>query len=377
MVFLSKTFPLNLILLYYDRPNIVKNTKTAKQKFPVLLNESGSLTIQSKFFCPMRLIQLFHKQGHRRLALVQGDDLVLILNYTTAYDLACAAIDQQKNPMDCVGQNLSDEKLPYEGIYDGRSEWKILHAFDHPINPRYCMLSGTGLTHKASAENRQKMHELQEKGSLTDSMIMYQWGLEGGKPANGRSGVQPEWFYKGNGSQLRGHLDPLVIPSYGLDGGEEPEIAGIYVNDEYGNPHRIGFATANEFSDHAMEKKNYLWLAPSKIRNCSLGPELSLSQPFKSLSGKVSIARKGKTLWEKTIHTGEDHITHSLENLEYHHFKYDNHRLPWDVHIHFFGADAFSYGAGIELEHGDLMSIQWEGMGRALVNPLHSTALVH
>lgn len=323
----------------------------------------------------MRLIQLFHKHRERRLAQVQGEELVLIRNYSTAYDLARASIEQQKRLMDCVEENRSVETLSYESIYSGSADWKILPAFDHPTNPRYCMLSGTGLTHKASAENRQKMHEAEEKASLTDSMIMYQWGLEGGKPGPGATGIQPEWFYKGNGSQLRGHLDPLVIPSYGQDGGEEPEIAGVYVNDENGNPHRIGFATANEFSDHAMEKKNYLWLAPSKIRNCSLGPELSLTESFKSLSGTVSISRNGKILWEKTIHTGEDHITHSLENLEYHHFKYDNHRLPWDAHIHFFGADAFSYGAGIQLEHGDLMNIQWEGMGRALVNPLHSKEL--
>ena len=320
----------------------------------------------------MRLIQLFHKDGERRLALVQGEALVLIRNYFSTYDLARVAIEQQKNLMDCVEENCSVEILSYESIYSGKSDWKILPAFDHPVNPRFCMLSGTGLTHKASAENRQKMHEAVEKASLTDSMIMYQWGLEGGKPGPGENGVQPEWFYKGNGSQLRGHLDPLVIPSYGQDGGEEPEIAGVYVNDENGNPHRIGFATANEFSDHAMEKKNYLWLAPSKIRNCSLGPELSLTESFKSITGTVSVSRKGKILWEKIIHTGEDHITHSLKNLEYHHFKYDNHRLPWDVHIHFFGADAFSYGAGIQLEHGDLMNIHWEGMGRALVNPLHS-----
>lgn len=323
----------------------------------------------------MRLIQLFHKHRERRLAQVQGEELVLIRNYSTAYDLARASIEQQKRLMDCVEENRSVETLSYESIYSGSADWKILPAFDHPTNPRYCMLSGTGLTHKASAENRQKMHEAEEKASLTDSMIMYQWGLEGGKPGPGATGIQPEWFYKGNGSQLRGHLDPLVIPSYGQDGGEEPEIAGVYVNDENGNPHRIGFATANEFSDHAMEKKNYLWLAPSKIRNCSLGPELSLTESFKSLSGTVSISRNGKILWEKTIHTGEDHITHSLENLEYHHFKYDNHRLPWDAHIHFFGADAFSYGAGIQLEHGDLMNIQWEGMGRALVNPLYSKEL--
>jgi hypothetical protein len=318
----------------------------------------------------MHLIQLKHKSGSRRIALVRQETLVLINHYTTAYDLAKLAIEQQIPMANLVEQNLSAESIVYEPVYQGREDWKILPAFDHPSDPRHCMLSGTGLTHKASALNRQSMHEAQSQGQLTDSMKMYQWGLESGKPGPGKIGIQPEWFYKGNGSQLKAHLDDLTVPNYANDGGEEPEIAGIYLNDEEGQPYRIGFATANEFSDHIMEKKNYLYLAPSKIRNCALGPELVLSEEFKSISGHVSIVRLGTTIWEKSIHTGEDHITHSLENLEYHHFKYENHRLPWDVHIHFMGTGGFSFGAGISLQDGDLMQVKWEGMGKALVNPL-------
>lgn len=318
----------------------------------------------------MHLIQLIHHHFGRRVAQVRDDELVLISSFDSAFQLAKSAIEQQIPLTQLVQENLSSDKLSYPGIYRGTGEWKILPAFDHPLDPRHCMLSGTGLTHKASALNRQRMHEAQSQGQLTDSMKMYQWGLESGKPEAGQIGIQPEWFYKGNGSQLKAHLEPLIVPQYANDGGEEPEIAGIYLTDGEGKPYRIGFATANEFSDHTMEKKNYLYLAPSKIRNCSLGPELALACDFKSLSGKVSISRHGNIIWEKAIHTGEDYITHSLENLEYHHFKYDNHRLPWDVHIHFMGADAFSFGAGIVLEAGDVMGIHWEGMGKELLNPL-------
>lgn len=162
----------------------------------------------------------------------------------------------------------------------------------------------------------------------------------------------------------------MTIPNYGNDGGEEPELAAIYLNDRNGNPRRIGFATANEFSDHVMEKKNYLYLAPSKIRNCALGPELVLTDSIADLSGQVSIRRGGQTIWERAIKTGEDHMAHSLENLEYHHFKYPNHRLPLDVHVHFLGADAFSFGENIALAEGDEMTVQWEDMGRALRNTL-------
>ena len=63
-------------------------------------------------------------------------------------------------------------------------------------------------------------------------------------------------------------------------------------------------------------------------------------------------------------------MAHSLENLEYHHFKYEAHRIPFQAHVHFFGADAFSYGNGIRLEDGDVMSVQWNGLGRALKNPV-------
>ena len=50
--------------------------------------------------------------------------------------------------------------------------------------------------------------------------------------------------------------------------------------DRKGHPVRIGFTTANEFSDHVMEKKNYLYLAPSKLRGCAIGPELLIDDFF-------------------------------------------------------------------------------------------------
>jgi hypothetical protein len=39
--------------------------------------------------------------------------------------------------------------------------------------------------------------------SLSDSMKMFRMGVEGGKPPPARRGVQPEWFYKGDGSIVR------------------------------------------------------------------------------------------------------------------------------------------------------------------------------
>jgi hypothetical protein len=63
-------------------------------------------------------------------------------------------------------------------------------------------------------------------------------------------------------------------------------------------------------------------------------------------------------------------MSHSLRNLEHHHFKFELHRRPGDVHIHFLGAHSLSFGQGIELKNGDLMEIHFDGFGRALRNPV-------
>ena len=136
------------------------------------------------------------------------------------------------------------------------------------------------------------MHGVAES-ELTDSMKMFRWGVEGGRPAAGQIGISPEWFYKGNGSILRAHGEPLVMPPYGEDGGEEAEIAGVYIIADDGQPWRIGMCNGNEFSDHRFEKRNYLNLASSKIRTCSLGPELVVDPIFDSVPGTVAIERNG------------------------------------------------------------------------------------
>ncbi|MBK5271925.1 MAG: GguC protein [Bacteroidia bacterium] len=317
----------------------------------------------------IRLVQLFHPQYNRRVALVKEPSLILLKGIHSNYDLALEAIHAKKKIEDYVQSKLTDELLDYSSVYNGKSEWKLLPSFDHPTGPFGCIVSGTGLTHKNSALNRQMMH-ISADDKLTDSMKMYQWGVDGGFPEKGKIGVQPEWFYKGNGSSLRAHGETLEVPEFGNDGGEEPEIAGLYIVDKKGHPWRIGFTTGNEFSDHIMEKKNYLYLAPSKLRQCAIGPELLIDSSFESFEGTVNIQRQQETVWSSDIKSGEKNMAHSLENLEYHHFKYPGHRVSLQAHVHFFGADAFSFGQGIQLQDGDLMRIQWNGLGRALENPI-------
>jgi hypothetical protein len=315
-----------------------------------------------------RLVQI-QTGATRAVALVREPQLQLLPGLDSVYDLAKLASEQGNSLLKLVQERAVGEQLDYDSIYKGMSPWHLLPPIDHPQEPARCLVSGTGLTHLGSAKNRQRMHEAKDS-ELTDSMKMFRWGVEGGKPAPGAVGVAPEWFYKGVGTILRAHGQPLVVPGHGEDGGEEAEIAGVYLISADGRPRRIGMAMGNEFSDHKFERKNYLNLAGSKIRTCALGPELVIDPQFESVAGKVTIERRGSELWSKSIATGEAEMCHSLRNIEHHQFKFETHRRPGDVHVHFFGAHSLSFGDGVQLADGDVMNIHFDGFGRALRNPV-------
>ncbi len=315
----------------------------------------------------IRLVQISHLSLGRRVAVVNEPQIVLLNEIRSVYELALRAIESKMSLSEMINSFISDEKIDYNSVYECKNDWKLLPSFDHPESPFGCMVSGTGLTHKNSALNRQMMHQ-SEENKPTDSIQIYEWGVKGGFPKEGEIGVQPEWFYKGNGAVLKAHGETLEIPSYANDGGEEPELAGIYIVDRRGEPWRIGLSTANEFSDHVMEKKNYLYLAPSKLRECAIGPEIIIDANFEEYEGTVNVIRNNEQLWASNIKSGENNMSHSLANLEYHHFKYAAHRIPLQAHVHFFGADAFSFGSQIELHNKDTMVVEWKGLGRPLKN---------
>jgi hypothetical protein len=316
-----------------------------------------------------RLVQI-RNGSTRAVARVEEPHLHLLAGVKSIYELAQMAADSKVPLPALIQKKATGDLVDYDAVYLGKSEWTLLPPIDHPTESSRCLVSGTGLTHLGSAANRQRMHEA-KNSELTDSMKMFRLGVDGGKPAPGKIGVAPEWFYKGTGTILRAHGESLDVPAFAEDGGEEAEVAGIYFIDADGQPRRIGMAVGNEFSDHKFEKNNYLNLAGSKIRNCSLGPELVIDPEFQSVSGKVTIDRGGKVFWSKEIVTGESEMCHSLRNIEQHHFKFETHRRPGDLHVHYFGACALSFGDGVELAAGDVMEVSFTGFGRALRNPLH------
>ncbi len=238
----------------------------------------------------------------------------------------------------------------------------------HP-DPVHMHLTGTGLTHLGSAATRDSMHTKANAADATDSMKMFRMGLENGKPAQ-LPGVQPEWFYKGNGTTAVAPGAPLTSPGFAQDGGEEPEVAGIYIIAADGTPCRVGWALANEFSDHVTERVNYLYLAHSKLREASFGPEILVGDLPADIRGTSRIRRDGAVIWEKPFLSGEANMSHSFANLEHHHFKYPLFRHPGDVHVHMFGTATLSFADAIRPEPGDVFEIQAEPFGLPLENPL-------
>ncbi|MFP5228005.1 MAG: AraD1 family protein [Acidobacteriota bacterium] len=316
----------------------------------------------------MRLVQLIHN-GQRHIALVDEPNLVLLNDASSLYDLAQRAIDAGGSLTASVEALRSTERLVYDDVYAGGSDWKLLAPIDVPGDPHKVLVSGTGLTHLGSARDRQAMHATpQDEAAMTDSMRIFEWGRQKGRPAPGEIGIAPEWFYKGDGFAIQPPFAPLHVPAFAEDGGEEGEIAVIYIVASDGTPHRVGMANGNEFSDHVFERRNYLNLAGSKLRTCSLGPELVIAPAFSDVPGTVTVTRNHQTLWHKKIRTGEDNMCHSLANIEHHHFKFPGNRQPGMLHVHYLGADSLSFGEGIRLRDGDTMEVSFEGFGRPLRN---------
>ena len=315
----------------------------------------------------MLISQIIQDDGSLAVVLREGSEAAIVKGAASTYALAQEAIAKGISLAAVIaahglGQAVDLARLAEQG--------RLTLPVTHP-DPTHMHLTGTGLTHLGSAATRDAMHsKLDGTETLSDSMKMFRMGLEGGRPAPGSIGVQPEWFYKGNGHAAVAHGAPLTSPPFALDGGEEPEIAGIYIIGPDGTPFRIGWALANEFSDHVTERINYLFLAHSKLRPASFGPEILVGDLPADIRGTSRIRRDGAVIWEKPFLSGEANMSHTYANLEHHHFKYDVFRTPGDLHVHMFGTATLSFADGITPQAGDVFEIEAAPFGLALKNPL-------
>ena len=148
----------------------------------------------------MRLIQLQGPEG-RRVGIAEGAAIQLLGGVESIYALALSALDSGIGLAKAAADLAGGEALDYDEIYAGAGPWRVLPAIDHPVESSRCQISGTGLSHLRSAANRDAMHAA---GTVTDSMRMYQWGVEGGRPAAGRPGSFAGMVLQGDGRQSAG-----------------------------------------------------------------------------------------------------------------------------------------------------------------------------
>ena len=321
------------------------SSKSSEQPNAAIAGAAPALTL--------RLLQHRADDGKRSLIADDGRCARLVNGVASTRELGLSAIDAGASLAEMISRlGLGQEIDAAAELGAGR----IIAPIDHEDDAHLTM-SGTGLTHLGSADARDRMHQT-AADKQTDSMRMFLEGVERGKPPRGETGCQPEWFYKGDGSQLVPPGGPLTMPAFAQDGGEEPELAGVYLIGPDGVPYRLGLALANEFSDHVTERHNYLWLAHSKLRQASLGPELLIGPPPDNVEGKSRIIRNGTVVWEKPFLSGEANMCHSFANLEWHQFKYPQFRRAGDVHIHFFGTATLSFSDGFKTQSGDEFEIE-------------------
>jgi hypothetical protein len=320
----------------------------------------------------LRIIQFRDEEGQRKVGLVEtdGDHATTLNDVTTVYELANMALDRGGALEALVAQLAKGGRIDYDALLKAG---QVLVPIDHPEPARF-LVTGTGLTHTGSAAARNKMHTLTQGSNApeSDSMKIFRMGIEGGKPANGKIGVMPEWFFKGTSHCVVAPGAPLPLPAYAQAGAEEPEVVGIYIVDKDGKPCRIGFTLGNEFSDHITEAQNYLFTANSKLRACAIGPELLLGDLPKDIRGKTRVLRDGKAIWEDDFLSGEANMSHTVGNLEHHHFKYGMFRRPGDLHAHFFGAAVLSFASGVKTKPGDEFEIVAPPFGKPLRNRMEA-----
>ena len=315
----------------------------------------------------MRLIQFVGAGGVRAVGAISDAGAPRIVRGAISVrDLALEAHRAGTSLAATVEAHGLGEAVDYNRLFE---EKRMLLPLDHP-EPSRVVVALTGLTHLGSAQSRDSMHAKLQGDDLTDSMKMFKLGMDGGKPAAGAIGVQPEWAYKGDGSWLVAPEQPITLPGYAEDGGEEGEIVGLYVIGDNGAVLRVGFAVGNEYSDHVMERRNYLYLAHSKLRQSSYGPELYVGDLPREVKGSVRILRDGAEAWRGDLLSGEENMCHSIANLEQHHFKYDRFRRPGDVHVYYYGASALSCAEGFVTKPGDVFEVEVPAFGRPLRNPL-------
>ena len=113
----------------------------------------------------------------------EGNEAHLVLHASSVYELAKEAVKNGVPLKSIIEKHGLGESV-------NLAELAKNNQLDCPVrhpDPAHMYLTGTGLTHLGSASTRNAMHAKSEE--LTDSMKIFQMGVEGGKPKTGQEGV--------------------------------------------------------------------------------------------------------------------------------------------------------------------------------------------
>jgi hypothetical protein len=291
----------------------------------------------------------------------------------STYQLAQDALREKKTVLEVAYERLaasSSQIIDYEEVIEAGN---ILPPIDHP-NLHHVWVTGTGITHFSVQDARLDLHRKPHGDkALTQAMKNFHNEIASGKHKSDKVDLEPDLFHRGDGTMIVSPEQPIGLPAFAIEGSEETEVVGIYVNNHHGVPHRIGFTLGNEFTDPV---KSTIKTAHSKLLPCSIGPELLLGPLPREVRGTVVILRDGQVVWQAQFVTGENHMSQSVENLEHAHFKHDTYRRPGDVHVHFFGSSILSFSQGFKTQAGDMFEISASEFGRPLRNTIEVVSVL-
>ena len=309
----------------------------------------------------MYVVQYKDENSRNRVAIYKERKIYPLTTERNLYQIAFSAINKKLKIAEALNSIPCETPLSPSQLFQSI---QFLPPINHS-DPSHIIVSGTGLTHINSAMLRKSMHSNEY---LDPAQSIYMNGVNFGKSNETLAKAIPEWFFKGLGHNLKPTNTCLEIPSYSHGGGEEAEIVAIYLNDADGQPHRIGFALGNEFSDHKLENKNPYYLAQSKLRDFSIGPEIYLGEFPSEIRGNITVLRNNQSIWRSEFLTGSEHMSFDIAALEYHAFKHKLLRQPGDINMLFLGADKLSYNDDLEFMENDFIKIEANLFNLPLVN---------
>src|SRR5271154_6702269 len=128
----------------------------------------------------MRVVQYVDRTEKACVGIVSDNVVAKVASYGSTYDAALAAIAKGVELSALLDADRSGVTESYDDII---AEKRIRVPINHP-EPARCLLTGTGLTHIGSAEARDSMHTVMasDEQKLSDSMKMFRYGIEGGRP---------------------------------------------------------------------------------------------------------------------------------------------------------------------------------------------------